>query len=42
MKTIKCPKCEHPIEINIAKSSDEEGEVFMCQKCGYKVRFPHK
>lgn len=42
MTNIKCPKCNKEFEINIAKSIDEDGEVFMCPNCKYKIRFTHK
>lgn len=42
MKTINCPKCSFPVEIDIANAMDEQGEVFVCPKCGYKFRFVDK
>ena len=42
MKTINCPKCNFPVEINIVSAVDEQGEVFVCPKCGYKFRFADK
>jgi len=39
MTTIKCPKCDATIEINISKAVDEHGEVFKCPKCKYKFRY---
>ncbi|MEE3343952.1 MAG: hypothetical protein VZS44_07680 [Bacilli bacterium] len=34
-----CPKCEKPVIIDISKSLDEEGEVFMCPNCKFKFRY---
>jgi predicted RNA-binding Zn-ribbon protein involved in translation (DUF1610 family) len=42
MTTIKCPKCQHDIEINISKAVDEHGEVFQCSNCNYLVRYTKK
>ena len=39
MTTIKCPKCNSNVEINISKAIDEHGEVFECPKCKYKFRY---
>ncbi len=39
MKKINCPFCNNPVEINIAKAVDEEGETFMCPKCKKVFRF---
>lgn len=38
-KTIKCPKCGADVQINIANAVDEEGEVFACPECMYKMRY---
>ena len=42
MKKIKCPKCGEDVEINIAKAVDESGEIYICPKCKYKLRFVDK
>lgn len=42
MKTIKCPKCNCDVEINIAKAIDENGEVFVCEHCNYPFRYAMK
>ena len=39
MITVKCPKCNNDVEINIAKACDEEGETFHCDKCNFIFRF---
>ena len=39
MIKIKCPKCNTEVEINISKAVDENGEVFMCPNCGFKLRY---
>ena len=41
-KTIKCPKCDAAVEINIAQAVDEDGEVFVCPKCNYQMRYTEK
>jgi len=42
MIKIKCPKCHIDVEINIANSIDENGEVFICPNCGQKFRYTEK
>jgi uncharacterized protein YbaR (Trm112 family) len=44
MTTIKCPQpeCDELITIDIAKSVDENGEVFVCPKCKQKFRYAEK
>ena len=42
MESIKCVKCGKQTEINIANASDEDGEVFRCQHCGYYFRYAKK
>jgi uncharacterized protein YbaR (Trm112 family) len=42
MVIIKCPKCQHDVEINIANAIDENGEVFLCPNCGMKFRYTDK
>ena len=39
MKIIKCPKCNAALQINIAKATDEHGEIFRCPRCGYFLRY---
>ena len=39
MDVIKCPKCQEDVTINISESISEDGEVFICPKCGYKFRY---
>lgn len=39
---IKCPKCHEDVEIDIAHSCDEEGEVFRCPRCGWYFRYVDK
>lgn len=36
---VKCPKCHHDTEFNIADAVDENGEVFVCEHCGYLFRY---
>lgn len=40
--TIKCPKCNKETSIDISKSINEEGEVFMCEHCKYPFWFTNK
>jgi len=44
MKTIQCPnpKCDNQVTLDISKSVDANGEVFICPKCGQKIRFTEK
>ena len=39
---VKCPKCHHDTELNIAKAIDENGEVFLCEHCGYPFRYTNR
>lgn len=40
--TIKCPKCQQDVKIDIAHAVDENGEVFMCPHCGYHFRYTER
>ena len=42
METIKCPKCNGEVKIDISKAIDENGEVYQCPKCKTKIRFTNK
>ena len=42
MKKVKCVKCGNEVVIDIARARDEEGEVFVCPKCGFEFRFVDK
>ena len=42
MKQINCPKCKELTTLDIAKTVDEEGEVFKCEHCGYHFRYVNK
>ena len=42
MDIIKCPKCEEEVEINIANSISDDGEVFKCPHCGWEFRYVEK
>lgn len=42
MEYVKCPKCGHDVEINIANATDENGEEFMCKNCGFNFRYAKK
>lgn len=42
MKIIKCPKCNKDVKIDIAKSISDDGEVFVCPHCRYKLRYVDK
>lgn len=42
MEYVKCIKCGHNVEINIAKALDENGEIFKCPNCGLKFRYTKK
>ena len=42
MTTIKCPRCNSDIKIDIAKAIDEHGEVFRCPNCEYLTRYTLK
>lgn len=39
MKTVKCPKCDTEVKIDIAKCVDENGEVHVCPNCGMIFRY---
>lgn len=39
---IKCPKCYEDVEIDIAHSVSEDGEVFRCPHCGWYFRYVDK
>ena len=39
---IKCPKCQEDITLDIANSVSDDGEVFMCPHCGWKLRYTEK
>ena len=39
MTVITCPKCNEEFTINIAQSISDDGEVFMCPNCKWKVRY---
>ena len=39
MKKVNCPNCGYPVEIDIAKAVDENGEEFRCQNCGFIFRY---
>lgn len=39
---IQCPKCKHPVTIDVSKAIDELGEVYKCPNCGWKIRFVEK
>ena len=42
LQKLKCPKCKHDVEINIAKSYDEHGELYRCHICGFIFRYTEK
>ena len=42
MNQIKCPKCKQLTTLNIARTIDEEGEVFKCEHCGWPFRYTNK
>lgn len=42
MRIVRCVNCGNDIELDIAKAADEDGEVFICQHCGYKFRYCDK
>ena len=39
---INCPKCKEEVELNIAKTIDANGEVFVCHHCGWPFRYTKK
>ena len=39
MNKIKCPKCKEEFTINIAHSISDDGEVFLCPHCNWKIRY---
>lgn len=41
-KTVNCPRCNYPVEINIAKAVDELGEEFLCPRCKFIFRYVDK
>ena len=42
MKYVKCIKCNHNVEIDIAIALDENGEEFSCPNCGFIFRYTEK
>lgn len=42
MEKVKCVRCGHEVEINIAKAKDENGEIFGCPYCGLNFRYAKK
>lgn len=38
-KKINCPKCNYPVEINIAKALDEDAETYLCPHCSFIFRY---
>ena len=42
MTTIKCPKCQEPVNFTISDAIDELGEVYRCPKCGWNFRYVSK
>lgn len=42
MKKVNCPNCGCPVEIDIAKAVDENGEEFRCPNCGFIFRYAER
>ena len=42
MTTIKCPKCQKDIKIDITKALDPDGELYRCPHCGYAFRYTER
>lgn len=42
MEHVKCVRCGHENEINIAKAVDTQGEEFRCENCGLIFRYTNK
>jgi DNA-directed RNA polymerase subunit RPC12/RpoP len=42
MKYVKCPKCGKEVKLDVAKTIDEEGEVFKCDHCNWPFRYVQK
>lgn len=42
MKYVKCPKCGKEVKLDVAKTIDEEGEVFKCEHCNWPFRYVQK
>ena len=42
MITIKCPKCDKDTSFNLSSSVSEDGEVYMCEHCGYLFRYANE
>lgn len=42
MTIVRCKNCGAHIKIDISKAIDEDGEVFMCERCGFKFRYAEK
>lgn len=38
-KKIVCPKCNQEFEITISNAVDEDGEVYICPKCHWAIRY---
>lgn len=41
-KIVQCPKCKADVKIDISDAIDENGEIYICPKCGYQFRFTNK
>ncbi len=39
---LECPVCNTNFDIDISKAIDENGEVFQCPNCKYKIRYTIK
>ena len=39
MNIINCPKCKKELQIDIANSISDDGEVFKCPNCRYEFRY---
>ena len=42
MTMIKCPKCHEHTHLNIGKTIDELGEVYVCDHCHWPFRYVDK
>lgn len=42
MTYVSCRNCGYNVQIDISKAVDEDGEVFICDRCGFKFRYAEK
>ena len=42
MDIVKCAKCKEDVTLDYVNAVTDDGEVWMCPKCGYKFRYVTK